>query len=214
MSIELAEKLKKDLTNKYVVVDPSIPELKRFQDLTGHVKTVNMNGRALVQFDGAVDISLYDISPQYLTIVDAPKPKPKAEKSAAPAAKKASKPSAAKKPAGKSPLEMARAQGSTGKTEAPAGEKKLSPLEMARQQGSGGGSKPADVKKEEPKAEAGKKLSPLEMARQQGAGGNAKSSETVEDAPEPAVESAPSESDDDKNLSPLERARKQGAPKK
>jgi len=210
MSIELAEKLKKDLTDKYVVVSDSIPELKRFHDLTGHVKTVNMNCRALVQFDGPVDISIYDIAPEFLTVVDAPKPK--AAKAAPAEAKKSPKPAAAKKSAGKSPLEMARAQGKGGKSSPPAGEKKLSPLEMARQQGSATGSKPAADKKEAPKAEAGKKLSPLEMARQQGASKGAKA-ESAEETSAPAEAPKKAESDD-KNLSPLELARKQGAPKK
>jgi hypothetical protein len=71
-SIDTAEKLKAQLTDKYVVVKHGIAELKRFETLTGVVKTVNMSGRALVQFDGPVDISWYDIDQQYLSVVDAP----------------------------------------------------------------------------------------------------------------------------------------------
>src|SRR5262245_19220105 len=56
MSIDLAEKLKEKLTDKFVVVDDKVPELKRFANWTGKVKTVNMNCRALVEFDGPVDI--------------------------------------------------------------------------------------------------------------------------------------------------------------
>src|SRR5580704_13788507 len=118
MSIETAEKLKAQLTDKYVVVKHGVAELKRFESLTGLVKTVNMSGRALVQFDGPVDISWYDIDPQYLSVVEAPAKKAAAEKHAgtkeaaakatpAPAAA-AGKPAVAK-PAGMSPLEMARA---------------------------------------------------------------------------------------------------------
>lgn len=140
MSIAQAEVLKRDLTDKYVVVKKGVAELRRFDGLTGQVKTVNMNGQVLVQFDGPVDISWYDIHPNYLQIVDAPQPKAKAEAKAekAPAAEKA-----APKPA------------------AAAGEKKLSPLEQARLQGAGGAAKPG--------APAAKKPSPLDLARAQGA---------------------------------------------
>ena len=137
MLIDRAETLKKSLTDKWVVVDPVIAELRRFAGQTGKVKTVNMNCRALVEFGGTADIGWYDIDPAFLRVVDAPAPK-----AAAPAAKAekpaADKPAAAAKPAGKSPLEMARAQGAqkaeaADASAAPA--KKLSPLEMARQQG-------------------------------------------------------------------------------
>ena len=55
------EKLKTDLTDKYVLVDATIPELARFEGHVGQVKTVNMNGRALVQFDTWNNIGWYDI---------------------------------------------------------------------------------------------------------------------------------------------------------
>jgi hypothetical protein len=174
MTIAQAESLKHELTDKYVVVQDGIAELRRFSGLTGQVKTVNMNGRALVQFDGPVDISWYDIDPSCLKIVAAPQPKVKhAEKPAA----KAAPSEAPKKPAaGKSPLEMARSQGAAGAPQPAA--KKLSPLELARQQGAGG--KPTTPSE-------GKKLSPLELARQQGAGGKAPA------APEPAPAVIPEE---------------------
>src|SRR5277367_5101038 len=115
MSIEIAEKLKAQLTDKYVVVKHGTAELKRFESLTGVVKTVNMAGRALVQFDGPVDISWYDIDPQYLSVVAAPAKKAAPDKhagkpaaAASPAAKPAA-PAAAAKAGGASPLEMARA---------------------------------------------------------------------------------------------------------
>lgn len=132
MSIAQSESLKSDLTDKYVIVQEGVPELRRFSGLTGQVKTVNMNCRALVQFDGPADISWYDIDPAYLKIVAAPQPKAAkhAEKPAA-ATAAAPKPVAAKPAAGKSPLELARAQGAGAA-------KKLSPLELARQQGAGG----------------------------------------------------------------------------
>ena len=72
MSIQRAEQLKRELTDKFVVVADGVPELRRFAGLTGRVKTVNMSSRALVQFDGPADIGWYDIDPSYLVVVDAP----------------------------------------------------------------------------------------------------------------------------------------------
>src|SRR5579864_1547445 len=77
MSFEQVERLKKQYTDKYVEVDSTVSELRRFKGLTGVVKTVNMSGRALVQFEHPVDISWYDIDPSYLKVVD--KPASKAE---------------------------------------------------------------------------------------------------------------------------------------
>jgi hypothetical protein len=75
MVFEDIEKLKHDYTDKYVVVDEQRPELRRFRGLTGLVKTVNMSGRALVQFDGRNNVGWYDIAPEFLTIVPPPPPK-------------------------------------------------------------------------------------------------------------------------------------------
>src|SRR5215471_16671768 len=105
--------LKEKYTDKYVVVDGERPELARFRDVVGQVKTVNMSGRALVEFlDYNINIGWYDIDPSFLKVVDKPVPKPKEApaKKAAPAAKPAAADAgaAAKK---LSPLEMARAQG-------------------------------------------------------------------------------------------------------
>ncbi|WP_373652753.1 hypothetical protein [Schlesneria sp. DSM 10557] len=144
MSIERAEKLKELLTDKFVVVDASVPELRRFENWTGKVRTVNMNCRALVEFDGPVDIGWYDIDPDYLKVVDAPVKKAPPAAKTAPAAKPpvaAGAPSAAPKPAaaGKSPLDAIRAQqsakaaaaSSAAPTAAPG---KPSPLDMIRKQ--------------------------------------------------------------------------------
>ena len=115
------DKIKQDYTDKYVVVDTEQPELARFSDLVGQVKTVNMNGRALVEFlDYHLNIGWFDIDLNYLKVVDKPAPKEKK-----PAAKKP-----VAKPAAKKPAEAA-------------GEKKLSPLEMARQADGGGAKKPS-----------------------------------------------------------------------
>jgi hypothetical protein len=211
---EQAELLKKQYTDKFVVVKSGVPELKRFQGLTGVVKTVNMSCRALVMFDGPADIGWYDIDPAYLTLVDAPAPKKveaKAEKAA--------------------PVEKAAAPAA----KAPAGEKKLSPLEMIRQQGSktaGASSAPsAAVPPASAPAPVGKKLSPLEMIRQQAAlkaaGGAAPVAESTsapvaetaaapvatEAAPAPAEAPKPAAPEvvAGKKLSPIEQIRMQAA---
>jgi hypothetical protein len=91
MLAEQVEKMKRDYTDKYVLVDANRPELARFRDVVGRVKTVNMNGRALVEFDDYhLNIGWYDIAPEYLKVVDQPPPKPaKTEAKKAPAAKAA-----------------------------------------------------------------------------------------------------------------------------
>jgi hypothetical protein len=77
------EELQQQYTDQYVLVDAARPTLARFAGIPGQVKTVNMNGRALVQFDGP-DPSWHDIPIDALTITDKPAPPPLKE----PAAKK------------------------------------------------------------------------------------------------------------------------------
>ncbi|MBM4094835.1 MAG: hypothetical protein FJ276_36310, partial [Planctomycetes bacterium] len=72
MVFRAIEKLQREYTDKYVVVDDQRPELRRFSGMTGIVKTVNMSGRALVQFDGNNNIGWYDIDLDFLKVVDAP----------------------------------------------------------------------------------------------------------------------------------------------
>ena len=213
MLAETAETLKSELTDKYVVVTEGVAELRRFVGLTGRVKTVNMNGRALVEFDGPADISWYDIDPSYLTVIDAPLPKQKAAESKPAESKAAGDKPAPKKSGGMSPLEMARQQGAAGAKKPAAesgGEKKLSPLELARQQGAAGAAKPTETPKPAASDDGGKKLSPLELARQQGA---AKQDDGDAPAEEKPAESKPAASDDTAGLSPLELARRQGPAK-
>lgn len=98
------EKLRREFTDKYVVVDERRPELRRFRGLTGQVKTINGNGRALVQFDGNNNIGWYDIELDFLSIVPPPPPKEdkKAARKPAPAAAdKAAAPPAEKKESAK-----------------------------------------------------------------------------------------------------------------
>jgi len=149
------ERLKSEWTDRYVVVDGSVPELARFAAATGLVKTVNMNGRCLVEFDQFNNVAWYDIDPSCLRIVPKPEPKPAVEKAAKPAAPRAAAPKAAApaekaekpavaKPAGNRPstadiLAAARAKGtgpapaspSTGKpVPASAAKEKLSTAEI------------------------------------------------------------------------------------
>ncbi len=169
MSIEQAEKLKRELTDKWVVVADEVPELRRFSSLTGMVKTVNMNCRALVEFEGVEDISWYDIDPQFLTVVDGPRPKPKKEAEKAPAAKKAAP--AAKPAAGGNPLDAIRAGAGGAKPAAGGG----SPLDKIRASAAPAAApEPAAVEEEPapaPKAAEKKPAatgSPLDQIRSQG----------------------------------------------
>ena len=102
---DVIESLKSEWTDKYVVVRSSAPELARFSRTTGIVRTVNMNGRCLVEFDQFNNTAWYDIDPACLKIVPKPEPKPaeSKEQKAAPAAKApaAPKPAGAEKPAAK-----------------------------------------------------------------------------------------------------------------
>lgn len=230
MSIQRAEQLKRELTDKFVVVTEGVPELRRFSGLTGQVKTVNMSCRALVQFDGPADIGWYDIDPTYLKLVNAPAPK-KSAAQAAPAKTPGEVQGSAPKPVGKSPLELARAQGAqkteapkpAAATVAPATEgKKLSPLELARQQGApkaGGAATPAAPPAPAAAAPAaapaagGKKLSPLELARQQGAvkaGGTAPAA--APPAAKPAAAPAPAPAPEPPTPAPAAPAPKAAAP--
>ena len=54
------EKLQQQYTDQYVMVDATQGALARFAGLAGQIKTVNMSGRALVQFDWA-DVGWHDI---------------------------------------------------------------------------------------------------------------------------------------------------------
>ncbi|MFM8220684.1 MAG: hypothetical protein ACKOJF_17345, partial [Planctomycetaceae bacterium] len=124
MTFAEIERLKAELTDRTVEVDPNVPELRRFRGLTGTVKTVNMNGRTLVQFDHPVDISWYDIHPSCLRLVEGVVKKAKPEKAA-------EKPAAAKAAAAPA---AAPAKPVAAAAPAATGDKPLSKLEMARMQ--------------------------------------------------------------------------------
>jgi hypothetical protein len=160
---EQIENVKSQYTDKYVVVDGSRPELARFRDLVGQVKTVTMSGRALVEFaDYHLNIGWFDIDLDYLKVVD--KPAPKVEKATAKPAP--AKPAAKAKPAGDggkklSPLEMARQQGAGGKSAAKpaAGKSTADILAAARGDAKGSAAKAESAPKESASAEPKGKMS-------------------------------------------------------
>jgi hypothetical protein len=91
------EKLQQQYTDQYVMVDAARPELARFAGIPGQIKTINMNGRALVQFDWA-DLGWHDIALDWLKIIDKPAPPPVKETAA-------KKPVPAKQPTAEKPAE-------------------------------------------------------------------------------------------------------------
>ena len=155
MVFEHIENLKRIYTDQLVIVDDSRTELGRFQGLTGTVKTVNMSGRALVEFDGYNNIGWYDIDVDFLKLVDEPvhetetvsTPVPPAE-AATPAAEPATeaatptaeipaeKPAPAKADAGNMSVAdmLAAARASATGEEAPAEETAAEPVEAAAEE--------------------------------------------------------------------------------
>ena len=70
MSIQRAEDLKREWTDRCVLVNKEVAELRRFAGLIGHVKTVNMNCRLLIEFETPADNSWYDIDPAFVHVAD------------------------------------------------------------------------------------------------------------------------------------------------
>ena len=180
MVFEHIEKRKQDYTDKYVIVDDSRPELRRFKDKTGLVKTVNMNGHALVEFEMFNNIGWFDIDIDYLKIIDKPLPKPEPKKEA--------KKPAAKKPAAKK-ADAKPAAGGGGMSVADM-------LAAARGEKSGGGAPTAAPAKTEsapakaaaPAKPAAGKMSVEEMlaaARAEKSADAAPAAAVVEEAPAP-----------------------------
>lgn len=187
--MEEVEKAKRKYTDQYVAIASRRPELMRFAGLVGQVKTVNMSGRALVEWQHYYDnIGWYDIDLRDLMIVPKP-PEPEVVKPAAAAKTNDGKPSeaaakseTATKPA-LSPLELLRQQAAAKKeAEAPNGEtastpeKKLSPIELLRQQAAakkaateGAPQSENTVENKSAPTPPAKKLSPIEILRQQAA---------------------------------------------
>lgn len=142
MVMQSIEQLKSEYTDKYVKVDPQRPELARFRDVVGQVKTVNMSGRALVEFlDYHLNIGWHDIELGALTVVEKPAPK-------APAEKKAEAKKAPAKPAGNAAAEAA----APAKPAAAAGGKPSTSDILAKLRGGGGAPAEAPAAKEIPVA--------------------------------------------------------------
>jgi len=76
MHSERIEALRQEYTGQYVVVDSERADLVRFKGLTGQVKTVNANGRVLVEFECRDKQGRYDLELDYVKVVDKPEPKP------------------------------------------------------------------------------------------------------------------------------------------
>ncbi len=199
-TIEKAERLKKELTDKWVVV-ANAPELKRFANLTGKVKTVNMSCRALVEFDGPVDIGWYDIDTSYLTVVDAPQPKKAAAHAEKPAAKAAPAPAAAPAAGGGSPLDKIRAASAKPAAAAPAAGG--SPLDKIR----AAGAKPTAAATP---AAGGSPLDKIRAAAPVAAAPAVEAPAAPAEAPAPAAPKASAPM----TGSPLDRIRAMGAAKK
>ncbi|MDG1896635.1 MAG: hypothetical protein P8J37_17165 [Fuerstiella sp.] len=187
MSIQRAEELKQEWTDKHVVVRRGVPELHRFDGLVGQVRTVNMNCRLLVEFDAAADISWYDIDRQFVTVVESVQTQPSsgqtidsakpAEGAAAAVSVKSSSEPAAAASTGMSPLDQIRKQAAGSATADRPAENipRKVPAEIST------ASAPAGS------PEKSKTVSPLDQIRQQAAGkktaaatGDAKSDSTVQ----------------------------------
>lgn len=66
------EHLRRQYTDRYVVVKADRPRLARFRGVVGQVKTINCNGRALVQFNTDNDRGWYDLEIDDLEVVERP----------------------------------------------------------------------------------------------------------------------------------------------
>ena len=118
------EQLKAYWTGRNVAVREAAGTLARFADKTGTVRTVNMNGRALVEWAGP-DETWYDLDPAALVEVE---PAPDAPPPTRPAV--GEEPTKTKKEPKAVPTKPATTGG---------GKSKLSVLELARRQGAAKG---------------------------------------------------------------------------
>jgi len=72
MDFEHLRSLRFEYEDQFVVVEGDRPELLRFKGKVGRVKTINCNGRALVQFDSGNDRGWYDIDLDFLHVIEPP----------------------------------------------------------------------------------------------------------------------------------------------
>ncbi len=207
-TIDKAERLKKELTDKWVVVAAGAPELKRFANLTGKVKTVNMNCRALVEFDGAVDIGWYDIDTSFLTVVDAPKPKKVEAHGETKPAAKAAPAAAAPAAGGGSPLDKIRAAGAKPAAAPAAPAAGGSPLDKIRAAGAKPAAAPAAP------AAGGSPLDKIRAAAAKPAAAPAEAAAPAAEETPAAPPATPKPAAAPMTGSPLDRIRAAGAAKK
>ncbi|HEY1065582.1 MAG TPA: hypothetical protein VGE52_05720 [Pirellulales bacterium] len=74
-SADEVARLREQWTDRWVRLDASRPEFGRFAGAVGQVKTVNMNGRALVEFaEHLANVGWYDVDVAALSVVAAPAP--------------------------------------------------------------------------------------------------------------------------------------------
>lgn len=72
LSLDYIEQLKEQYTDRKVTVVEDRPELKRFAGRVGVIKTINMNGSALVEFKDYVgDQGWHDIPLRHLKLLPA-----------------------------------------------------------------------------------------------------------------------------------------------
>ena len=69
MHVQRIEKLRQEYAGQTVMIDSDRPELARLKNILGQVRTVNFNGRALVEFDGP-DRTWHDLELDYLKVID------------------------------------------------------------------------------------------------------------------------------------------------
>lgn len=193
MVFEHIEKLKQEYTDKYVTVDETRPELKRFGGMTGTVRTVNMSGRALVEFDAYANIGWYDIDVDFLKVIDKPLPKPEGKKAEAKASPKApaadAKAAPAAKPAsggGMSVADMLAAARGKGGGAAPVAKPSSAADIMAAARSQKGGAAPA---KADPKSMSVADM--LAAARGEKSGGGAAPAAKEASAPAAAPKKDP-----------------------
>jgi hypothetical protein len=206
MSIQRAEELKREWTDRHVRIRRGVPELQRFDGLVGQVRTVNMNCRLLIEFDTPADISWYDIDPQFVTLVESVQAPPSSDESVDTTKRSPhTADTASVTDAAQADVSGAKAAPTTP-TGAATG---LSPLDQIRRQAATTGSPPESGRQQDaaadsvtPQPAAGVEkptaVSPLDQIRQQAAGkatkkstGNSQIQSTVQ--PEVVPSSTPAD---------------------
>ena len=128
---ERPERLKAEWTGRRVRVRDGFPALARFAGLTGVVRTVNMNGRPIVEFEHTPDVTWYDLEFAGLEVVE----EEKATKAGGLQSPGFDEDATAPAVADPDPRPMPEPVTRDSPTQARHPEKPLSVLELARRQG-------------------------------------------------------------------------------